>query len=111
MTATAPPDPATEIRITGLHATRGFNYWSKRPVIRMDLAVGAFDEVSSADVAGVTDALVATMPGLREHHCSIGIPGGFVIRLRRGTYAPHIIEHVALELQTMIGHEVGFGRT
>lgn len=111
MTATALPDPATEIRITGLHATRGLNYWSKRPVIRMDLAIGAFEERSSADVPGFTDALVAAMPGLEEHECSIGSRGGFVMRLRRGTYAPHIIEHVALELQTMIGHDVGFGRT
>lgn len=111
MTATAPPDPATEIRMTALHATRGLNYWSKRPVIRMDLAVGAFEELSSADVPGFTEALVAAMPGLQEHECGIGSRGGFVIRLRRGTFAPHIIEHVALELQTMIGHDVGFGRT
>lgn len=111
MTATALPDPATDIRITALHATRGLNYWSKRPVIRLDLAVGPFEEISSADVAGFTDALLAVMPGLHEHQCSIGTRGGFVIRLRRGTYAPHIIEHVALELQTMIGHEVGYGRT
>lgn len=97
--------------MTALHATRGLNYWSKRPVIRMDLAIGAFEELSSADVPGFTEALVAALPGLQEHECSIGSRGGFVIRLRRGTYAPHIIEHVALELQTMIGHDVGFGRT
>jgi hypothetical protein len=111
VTATALPDPATEIRIKALHATRGLNYWSKRPVIRMDLAIGAFEERSSADIEGFTESLVAAMPGLWEHECSIGSRGGFVTRLRRGTYAPHIIEHVALELQTMIGHEVGFGRT
>jgi hypothetical protein len=111
VTTAAPPDAATEIRITTLHATRGLNYWSKRPVIRMDLSVGAYDEISSKDVKGVTEALVAAMPGLEDHHCSIGSRGGFVLRLRRGTYAPHIIEHVALELQSMIGHEVGYGRT
>lgn len=94
-----------------LHATRGKNFWSLRPVTRMDLIVGAFDEISSAEVPGFTQQLVAAMPGLREHRCSIGERGGFVIRLRRGTYAPHIIEHVALELQTMMGHDVGFGRT
>jgi hypothetical protein len=105
------PDPTAEIRITALHATRGMNYWSRRSVVRMDLVVGAYEEISSADVSGFTSALVSAMPGLRDHYCSIGSPGGFVIRLRRGTYAPHIIEHVALELQTMIGHEVGYGRT
>jgi len=104
-------DPYTEIRITSLHATRGANYWSRSPVTRMDLAVGAYDDISSADVPGVTDALVGAMPELVGHRCSIGERGGFVTRLRRGTYAPHIIEHVALELQTMIGHDVGFGRT
>jgi cyanophycin synthetase len=111
MSTTAAADPATEIRITALHATRGLNFWSKRPVIRMDLSVGAFDEISSAKVKGFTEALVGAMPGLVEHRCSIGARGGFITRLKRGTYAPHIIEHIALELQTMIGHEVGYGRT
>jgi len=77
----------------------------------MDVAVGAYEHISSADVPGVVDQLVAALPGLIEHECSIGERGGFVTRLRRGTYAPHIVEHVALELQTMIGHDVGFGRT
>ena len=47
MSTSVAADPASEIRITALHATRGLNFWSKRPVIRMDLAVGAFDEISS----------------------------------------------------------------
>jgi cyanophycin synthetase len=111
MTASLSADPSTEIRITTLHATRGMNFWSKRPVIRMDLAVGEFEHISSADVGQLTAQLVNALPGLRDHQCSIGSAGGFVLRLRRGTYAPHIIEHVALELQTAIGHRVGFGRT
>jgi hypothetical protein len=112
MTGTATrADAATEIRMTMLHATRGKNFWSLRPVTRMDLQVGAFDEISSADSSGTTERLVSAMPGLVEHRCSIGERGGFIVRLRRGTYAPHIIEHVALELQTMMGHDVGFGRT
>ena len=105
------PDPAVEIRMTTLHATRGANFWSTRPVMRMDIAVGAYEDISSADVPGFTDALVKAMPGLIEHRCSIGERGGFIMRLRDGTYAAHIIEHVALELQTMIGHDVGYGRT
>ena len=105
------PAAASELRMTGLHSTRGANYWSVRPVTRMDVAVGAYDDLSSADVPGVRERLVAAMPGLIEHRCSIGERGGFVIRLRRGTYAAHIIEHVALELQTMMGHRVGYGRT
>jgi cyanophycin synthetase len=114
MTATelsARPDPAVEIRMTALHATRAANYWSREPVTRMDLVVGAYEDISSAQVPGVTAALVSAMPGLVEHRCSIGERGGFITRLRRGTYVPHIIEHVALELQGLIGHDVGYGRT
>ncbi|HJU91103.1 MAG TPA: hypothetical protein VJ672_17080 [Gemmatimonadaceae bacterium] len=105
------PDPATEIRITALQALRGANFWSARPVTRMDLVVGAYDEISSADVDGVTAALARAMPGLYDHHCSIGERGGFLTRLRRGTYAPHIVEHVALELQNLVGFDVSYGKT
>ena len=105
------PDPFSEMRMTALHATRGANYWSRCPVTRMDLTIGAYDNLSSAQVPGVTGALVAALPGLVEHRCSIGERGGFISRLRRGTFAPHIVEHVALELQGQIGHDVGYGRT
>lgn len=97
--------------MTTLHATRGANYWSRLAITRMDLTIGAYEDISSADVSGFTAALVSAMPGLRDHRCSIGEPGGFIIRLKRGTYLPHIVEHVALELQGMIGHDVGYGRT
>jgi len=94
-----------------LHSTRGANYWSRLPVTRMDLTIGAYEKISSADVPGFTQSLVAAMPGLRDHRCSIGEPGGFIVRLKRGTYCAHVVEHVALELQGMIGHDVGYGRT
>ena len=105
------PDPRQEIRMTALSATRGANYWSRLPITRMDLTIGAYENISSAQVPGMTQALVSTMPGLRDHRCSIGEPGGFIIRLKHGTYFAHVVEHVALELQGMIGHEVGYGRT
>jgi hypothetical protein len=97
--------------MTALHSTHGANYWSRLPVTRMDLTIGAYEDISSADVPGFAQSLVAAMPGLRDHRCSIGEPGGFLIRLKRGTYCAHIVEHVALELQGMIGYDVGYGRT
>jgi hypothetical protein len=95
------PDPHTELRMVALHPVRGANYWSRRPVVRMDVSLGVFDEISSADIPGIID----------EHQCSVGHRGGFNERLRRGTYAAHIMEHVALELQSMVGYDVGYGRT
>ncbi len=104
------PDPFAEIRLLSLRTIRGANLWSRRPVTRIDLHPGAYDEISSAEVPGFTEALLAALPGLWEHRCSVGERGGFVTRLRRGTYAPHIVEHVGLELQSMAGHDVGYGR-
>lgn len=104
------PDPFHEIRVLDVRDVPGANFWSRRPVTRLDLHPGRYDEISSAEVPGFTDRLLEVLPGLTAHECSIGEPGGFVIRLRRGTYAPHIVEHIALELQVEIGHDVGFGR-
>lgn len=104
-------EPArTALRPLALHTLPGLNYWARRPVTRLDLAVGRFDEISTADVPGFTDALVAALPGLADHECSRGRPGGFLERLADGTYAPHVTEHVALELQRRAGDDVGFGR-
>ncbi len=58
-----------------------------------------------------TNVSIAWLPSLIEHRCSEGTRGGFFERLRRGTWQAHILEHVALELQSLAGTEVGFGRT
>lgn len=104
------PSARDEIRLLSMRTLQGANYWSTSPVTRFDLNIGAYDEISSAMVPGFTDALVDALPGFEAHRCSVGEPGGFVRRLREGTYAAHIAEHVAIELQVMIGHDVGFGR-
>lgn len=106
----APPDPFAEIRPLSVRTVRGASYWASFPVTRLDVAVGAYDEISTADVPGVGEALLAALPGLWEHRCSVGERGGFAVRMRRGTYAPHVMEHVALALQEEAGHDVGYGR-
>jgi cyanophycin synthetase len=105
------PDPFTEIRIITLHALHGANYWSRHPVTRMDLNIGRYENISSADAPWFTGQLIAALPGLADHQCSLGHRGGLIERLRRGTYAAHIVEHVALELQNMVHYRVGYGRT
>lgn len=65
----------------------------------------------TADVTGFTERLLRALPGLAEHHCAAGAPGGFVSRLRGGTYFGHVTEHVCLELSQLIGRDVSFGRT
>ena len=102
-------DP-NELRVTRLRALRGPNYWRLAPVIACDLRLGALESVTSAHVPGFTERLVAALPTLHDHPCTRGTPGGFVERLERGTHLPHILEHVALDLQNRAGSDVGFGR-
>jgi cyanophycin synthetase len=107
---TAASHPTSALRVTRIRALRGPNYWRLAPVIACDVRLGELEELNSADVPGFTDRLIAALPSLQEHPCSRGTSGGFVDRLREGTHWPHILEHVALELQTLAGSDVSFGR-
>ena len=104
--AVAPDD----LRTTRVRALPGPNFWRLAPVIVCDLVLGQLAGVPSTALPGFTDRLLAALPSLHEHPCSRGAPGGFVERLREGTELPHVVEHVALELQTLAGSDVGFGR-
>ncbi|HEX3999731.1 MAG TPA: cyanophycin synthetase [Pirellulales bacterium] len=92
-------------------ALRGPNYWANFPVLEGWLDLGEFKDSPSDQLPGFNERLMAWLPTMIEHRCSIGERGGFFERLRRGTWQGHIIEHVALELQTLAGSDVGFGRT
>src|SRR5205085_5612852 len=62
-------------------------------------------------IPGFKERLETLLPGLYDHRCSEGVKGGFLSRVAEGTWMGHIIEHVALELQTIAGMDMGFGRT
>jgi cyanophycin synthetase len=84
------------------------------PVIRLDVDLGELESWPSVKLGrGFTDGLVAALPGLHEHTCSYGKPGGFIRRLTEdeGTWMGHILEHVAIELQNVAGEPVTFGKT
>ncbi|CAN5731588.1 cyanophycin synthetase [soil metagenome] len=102
-------DP-NDLSVSGLRALRGPNFWRLAPVIACDLSLGRLEEVRSVDIPGFNDRLIQLLPTLHEHPCSRGASGGFIERLREGTHLPHILEHVALELQTLAGSDVSFGR-
>jgi len=102
-------DP-NELSVSRLRAVRGPNFWRLAPVIACDLSVGRLEEVRSIDIPGFNERLVELLPTLQEHPCSRGTSGGFIERLQEGTHLPHILEHVALELQTLAGSDVSFGR-
>ncbi len=92
-------------------ALRGPNYYSRYPAIFMRLDIGDLEEKPSDLVPGIVERTTALLPTLQEHRCSVGRPGGFLERLERGTWAGHVVEHVAIELQNLIGFAVGYGKT
>src|SRR3954471_8018226 len=109
-TATEPLIDADQLQVSRLRALRGPNYWRLAPVIACDVRLGSLEHVSAADIPGFNERLVCALRSLREHKCTRGSVGGFIERLEEGTHFPHILEHVALELQTLAGADVGFGR-
>ncbi|NVE01344.1 cyanophycin synthetase [Massilia sp. BJB1822] len=96
------------LRVTHL---RGPNIWTYRPVIEAWLDIGELEQFPSDKLPGLYERLTAMLPNLIEHRCGVGERGGFLERLRGGTYAGHILEHVVLELQNLAGMRTGFGKT
>ena len=101
------------MKIREINAMRGPNYWSVRrhKLIVMVLDLEEMEELPSNKIDGFYDRLKAMFPTMYEHRCSVGEPGGFFQRVEEGTWMGHIIEHIALEIQTLAGMDVGFGRT
>ncbi len=99
------------MKILDNRALRGPNYYSRYKAILMRLDIGVLDARPSSDVPGIGERLRAILPDIHDHRCSIGEPGGFLQRVEMGTYAGHMVEHVALELQNRIGFQVGYGKT
>jgi cyanophycin synthetase len=101
------------MKILKTQTLRGPNYWSirrsKLVLIRLDLE--DLRDRPSDQIAGFYEGMVQALPSLDEHFCSPGCHGGFLSRVREGTMMGHILEHIALELQTLAGMPVGFGRT
>ena len=92
----------------------GPSLYASFPVIRFRVDLGPLEAWPSVRLGdGFVEKLLTALPGLREHGCSYGEPGGFVRRLTEdeGTWLGHILEHVAIELQNVAGEDVTFGRT
>lgn len=99
------------MKIMEMRAIRGSNYYSRHPVIFMRLDIQELESRPTDQVPDFRANLHVMLPGMYEHTCSPGRPGGFYERLERGTWAGHVVEHVAIELQNLIGHKVSFGKT
>ncbi|MBS1533709.1 MAG: cyanophycin synthetase [Bacteroidetes bacterium] len=101
------------MKIEKIQALRGPNIWSvqRKKLIQMRLDLEDMEQKPTNKIPGFRERIEAMFPTMIEHRCSEGTRGGFFSRIDRGTWMGHVIEHIALEIQTLAGMETGFGRT
>lgn len=99
------------MRLSALRIYRGPNIYGLGPIIRWTLDLEELEGYPTTKLGDFVDRLLLLMPTLHEHGCSYGEPGGFVRRLREGTWMGHVAEHLALEIQCLAGTPVSYGKT
>ena len=101
------------MKILEIKVLKGPNYWSVRrnKLIQMKLDLEEKENMPTNKIPGFRERLEKLLPSLYEHRCSVGKPGGFFQRVDEGTWMGHVVEHIALEIQTLAGMDTGFGRT
>jgi cyanophycin synthetase len=101
------------MKIENIQVLRGPNIWSgsRKKLIQMRLDLQELEHKPTNKIDGFYERLKALIPSLQEHRCSPGVPGGFYQRIVAGTWMGHVIEHIALEIQTLAGMDTGYGRT
>ncbi|MBK5285158.1 MAG: cyanophycin synthetase [Bacteroidia bacterium] len=101
------------MKIIDIRAMRGPNLWSIRrhKLIVMKLDIEDMEQRPTNLIEGFLERLEKMFPGMYEHRCSEETAGGFFHRVAEGTWIGHVIEHIALEIQTLAGMDCGFGRT
>ena len=101
------------MKILKTQALRGPNIWSvkRQKLIQMRLDLEELEQFPTNKIEGFRERIEEMFPSLIEHRCSEGCRGGFFMRIDKGTWMGHVIEHIALEIQTLAGMETGFGRT
>jgi cyanophycin synthetase len=95
------------LKVMPLH---GPNIWTYRPVLEAWVDIGALEDSPSNTIPGFYERLTTWLPALEEHRCGVGERGGFLLRLREGTWPGHILEHITIELQNLAGMQTGFGK-
>jgi cyanophycin synthetase len=98
------------MQIRNVIALKGPNVWANFAVLEATVELGRYEELPTNLLSGCTERLMEWLPSLIEHRCGVGERGGFLQRLREGTWLGHVLEHVTLELLSLAHLPVGFGR-
>ena len=91
-------DKGFAMKILSTNVYVGPSLYAHFPVIRHHVDLGALEEWPTARLGQeFVDSLIEALPGLQNHGCSYGEPGGFIRRMREdeGTWMAHVWEHLA----------------
>lgn len=89
----------------------GKNIYSHKKCIRIDVDLCGYSEIPSKDIEDFNLSILKLVPELKEHRCGIDEEGGFVKRLKEGTYLAHICEHIIIAIQNKLGIDVSYGKS
>ncbi|MGZ4591925.1 MAG: cyanophycin synthetase family protein [Actinomycetes bacterium] len=103
--------PSPDLSVLETRVYRGPNIWSYEPAIHLVVDLGSLEDHPSNTIPGFVDGLVEALPNIVRHTCSRGHRGGFLERLKEGTWLGHVAEHTALQLQQEAGHDIRRGKT
>ena len=98
------------MKLLNLQVFNGRNVYSHRKCIRLDVDLEGYCETPSKDIENFNERLLKILPDLQNHRCGIYEEGGFVTRLKEGTYLAHICEHTIIALHNLIGIDISFGK-
>ena len=98
------------MQLISIRSLSGPSVLHDRPLLKATLDIGDLEQSDTSTLPCFVDRLLSVVPELWDHRCSPGYPGGFVERLRRGTWMAHVVEHVALALSDRAGISVGYGK-
>jgi cyanophycin synthetase len=101
------------MKVREIKVLRGPNFWSikRHKLIQVTLDLEELEQKPTDEIPGFLERIQQLLPSLHEHRCSVGNPGGFFERVKRGTWMGHVIEHIAIEIQYLAGIDVSFGQT
>lgn len=99
-----------DIKFLEIKHLNGPNMWTYYPALEATVDIGELEDFPSDKIPGFYERLSEWLPSLIEHRCSYEERGGFLRRVKDGTWPCHILEHVTLELQNLAGMRGGFGR-
>ncbi len=105
------PKEVYKVHLLSIQSFTGKNVYSHKPAIKMIIDIDEHNNIETKDINGFNEKLLKYFPKIALHYCSLGYEGGFGERLAEGTFIGHVIEHLSIELQSMMGYEVHFGKT